>query len=1641
MTRSKSPSPFRLALTALVGALGIGSLLATGGSGSGGSSGEDTGPGGQPAAPTWAKSFGGPARDYAAAGAARPGGGYVVAGTWNQRGAGLGRIGEPEPLGVESDAWVIALDAFGDVEWQRTYGVRSARAVGEYVSLFEIAAEPDRDGDGSGDGAWVAGYASDVPTVQYFEPGRDLLVARIDAADRLAWTRRHDAGPLTSEDYFFGDEGTSETVLDIDVPADGGLLVAAIAAATVNRNGQATLVQRLWVVRLGPSGDRLWSTFLGNDDDRQPLALPGLVRALPGGGAVAAFDAKGRDGDQRVVVARLDAAPQSIRWQATLVGTKVDALHVVDDRDGDGESEGILVAFRQHNEPRLVLLDANGAEVWRRDDLAGDTIHALTSVCRAVLPRPGCVYVAATDARSPGAPAVANFLAPFGGDTLAVVQLPGTDVPRLVRGLEGEHRVQVLATVDCPVGCRRMKSPIVGFGFEVEAGFFAGVVDEIEFTLMPSIGLTFAGGPGYGFIGMGSGKLIRLDESGGVFEGAPIVEPPEELAGEYAFGVQVVPGAGGTVDGYVLSGMQGTHTWLARLDAQGAIGWQRRLQGFSPGVQTIEGPIASAERPIDAVRPLPDGRFVVSGTDDAAVARVIVLDASGAPEWVSPSLRDPTAYLALVEGLVPPLALRAADDGRLVVAGTRFGGSWAVALDSTEREVLWRKSYDTFYVEDLRLTADGGAVLVGGYRPPERSASDAPPAALRIDASGEPVWAMEYPQGRSETAQNRRIAPAADNGFLLAASVQDAVEPETFGRYDILLLKIGDDGRLQWFAQYGGLYDEIVHGVEALADGGFLVTGHSDSMGDFTEAWVLRVGADGRIADGCNAQRLRAEVVDPVSRPIAIASEAYTTMPDETPPVIEATETNVLVETPSEVVVARQCSGTARQGSGFIPNGRTLIVNQAGSLTGVVTSVPSGIVCGTAAGGACSNVFSDGTLVTLRVDIGSVQDFDSWGEGCETVTGDFAEVCTVRMDGDRVIDVIFGSGPPPEGEFTLEVLVSGLGSGRVTSAPAGIDCSENAICSAAFPAGTQVLLMATPDAGSQFSWGSDSDPDCTDGTVTMDADLLCEARFDVAPPDPLAITTATLPAGTEGTAYSATIGTSGGMAPVTFAVTAGALPPGLALDAGTGTVSGTPASGGSYTFTVEATDSRGPPQTASQSYTVAIAPAGGQTGIGTEARVSVAGNGDSANGGTLLNDISADGDVVVFTSAATNLDGTAGCEVFVRRISTGVTRCAARGLDGDSPNGALTAVQSGISLSPNGNHVAFGSSSNNLVEGDTSDTFLPNIFVVGTCVPPVGPVECLGPLTLVSRMPDGSVPLQGSSQWPAMSNAGLVAFQSNSPLTNLPSQSSQIFLRDIEGDITFLVSAAPDGSPGNNASMFPAITPTGSHVAFASRATNLVAGDSNARSDVFVAESCFTPGCVPTITRVSVNSAGEQQSGGFDDIGFQPVALSDDGRYVAFSSSATNLADLDGDGTFDDDTNSVTDVFLHDRATGETMLVSVGHTGLPSPTGGAMVGMSGDARLVAFTSLDPNLVPGNVDFNDAWQVVVRDTCIGAGAGCTPTTFLLSQSLDGNAGDGDSERPALSADGRYGVLRSRAGNLLPTGNTGGPHIYRATTGRP
>lgn len=87
------------------------------------------------------------------------------------------------------------------------------------------------------------------------------------------------------------------------------------------------------------------------------------------------------------------------------------------------------------------------------------------------------------------------------------------------------------------------------------------------------------------------------------------------------------------------------------------------------------------------------------------------------------------------------------------------------------------------------------------------------------------------------------------------------------------------------------------------------------------------------------------------------------------------------------------------------------------------------------------------------------------------------------------------------------------------------------------------------------------------------------------------VDTTPLPGGTQGQVYSGLVGADGGVAPYTWAVTSGSLPPGLTLDAFSGTLSGTPTAAGTYTFAVTATDSSAAAQAGTASFTVTIAPA------------------------------------------------------------------------------------------------------------------------------------------------------------------------------------------------------------------------------------------------------------------------------------------------------------------------------------------------------------------------------------------------------------------------------------------------------------------
>ena len=210
----------------------------------------------------------------------------------------------------------------------------------------------------------------------------------------------------------------------------------------------------------------------------------------------------------------------------------------------------------------------------------------------------------------------------------------------------------------------------------------------------------------------------------------------------------------------------------------------------------------------------------------------------------------------------------------------------------------------------------------------------------------------------------------------------------------------------------------------------------------------------------------------------------------------------------------------------------------------------------------------------------------------------------------------------------------------------------------------------------------------------------------------------------------------------------------------------------------------------------------------------------------------------------------------------------------------------------------------------------------------------------------------------------------------------QIQVRDVAASTTTLVSVGLDGRPGNGESREPSISGDGRYVAFHSAATNLIAADTNGRSDVFVRDRLTS-----TTTRVSVGADAVEANGES-----QWGAVSADGRLVLFASTATNLVP--------GDTNGAMDVFAHDRATGETRRVSVTSTGAEAH-GESFRPVFLGPRLAGFSSNAADLVPGDTNRRFDFFVHELDTgrtvfaAVGRRrASLPPASYPMTFSADG-----------------------------------------------
>ena len=439
-----------------------------------------------------------------------------------------------------------------------------------------------------------------------------------------------------------------------------------------------------------------------------------------------------------------------------------------------------------------------------------------------------------------------------------------------------------------------------------------------------------------------------------------------------------------------------------------------------------------------------------------------------------------------------------------------------------------------------------------------------------------------------------------------------------------------------------------------------------------------------------------------------------------------------------------------------------------------------------------------------------------------------------------------------------------------------------------------------------------------------------------------------------------------------------------------------------------------------------IALAASSAGAFAVQRMSVASDGTEGDASSTTSAVSADGHVVAFVSAATNFaagDGNLTVDVYVRDRAAGTTERISVGPDGADANGqSATPV-----LSADGTLVAFTSAASNLVPGDGNGRF--DVFLRD---------RETGSLELVSVASDGTQ-MVGDSIAPAMSADGRwVAFASAAALAPDDTNNAfDIYVRDRVAQTTTRVSVASDGTQANNLSLAPRISADGTVVVFHSFASNLVAddtnnaadvfahdrtsgatdrmsvsstgaqgtrqsvgaqvsgdgrfvafdsdspnlvtGDANGRTDVFVRDR--TSGVTERVSVSTLGGEGNNQSGFLD-----PPSLSFDGRWVAFTSGANNLVP--------NDTNNRVDVLLRDRQLGTTTRVNVAADGTEADGSSTLwANVSADGGVVVFASSATNLVPNDANFvSDVFAWI--DTC---GNGTLDPDEACD---DGNRVDGD-----------------------------------------
>ena len=399
---------------------------------------------------------------------------------------------------------------------------------------------------------------------------------------------------------------------------------------------------------------------------------------------------------------------------------------------------------------------------------------------------------------------------------------------------------------------------------------------------------------------------------------------------------------------------------------------------------------------------------------------------------------------------------------------------------------------------------------------------------------------------------------------------------------------------------------------------------------------------------------------------------------------------------------------------------------------------------------------------------------------------------------------------------------------------------------------------------------------------------------------------------------------------------------------------------------------------------------------GTVTRATTKEDGTQSTSNATEPSINGDGSIVAFRTGDSNLtaqDANSRDDILVKDLSTGIVALAS--IDSQFSSNSSSEEPS---ISADGRYVAFRSFASDLVVGDTNGHA--DIFVKDVST---------GAITRVNTAANGGQASGDSGAASISADGRYVAFESSAAnlVAGDTNGQTDIFVKDLSTGAITRVSTAADGSESNNLSVNPALSANGLYVAFESPASNLVPGDTNGQYDIFVKD--LTTG---SVTRVSKSTAGTQANSFSND-----ASISADGQTVAFYSFASNLVT--------GDTNGLGDVFIADLSTGGLERASITAAGSQASGNSQSPDISDDGRFVAFYSTAADLVPG--DTNGSWDVFVKDVTTGA-------IVRASTKSDGTQSTGFSAEPAVSGDGQFVAFRSSGSDLVASDTNGKDDIF-------